>query len=86
MISRPFPFFYQLYSNEIFEVYQDREGYIWIGTTNGLARYDGNRTVTFRKDASSPTFPSDNTITYITDNTHFVWIGTHQGLTLFNKS
>ena len=38
MISKQLPFFYQLSSNEIFDIYQDREGYLWIGTTNGLAR------------------------------------------------
>ena len=36
MISKQLPFFYQLSSNEIFDIYQDREGYLWIGTTNGL--------------------------------------------------
>lgn len=41
MFSRQFPFFNQLSSNEIFSIHQDREGYFWIGTTNGLARYDG---------------------------------------------
>ena len=29
-------------SNECHEVFQDHEGYIWIGTDNGLARFDGN--------------------------------------------
>ena len=35
MISKQLPFFYQLSSNEIFDIYQDKEGYLWIGTTNG---------------------------------------------------
>jgi ligand-binding sensor domain-containing protein/signal transduction histidine kinase len=37
-------------------VEQDKEGYLWIGTENGLQRYDGVRFVTFRhlvNDASS---------------------------------
>ena len=29
---------------------QDEEGFIWIGTINGLQRFDGNRFVTFRHD------------------------------------
>ena len=43
IISSRLPFFYELASNEIFDIYQDKEGYLWIGTTNGLARYDGYR-------------------------------------------
>ena len=31
-------------------IYQDKEGYLWIGTTNGLARYDGFRLQPFRAD------------------------------------
>lgn len=50
MFSRQFPFFNQLSSNEIFSIHQDREGYFWIGTTNGLARYDGYQLNTFRTD------------------------------------
>lgn len=29
--------------NVVSALYQDRDGYIWIGTYNGLCRYDGNR-------------------------------------------
>jgi ligand-binding sensor domain-containing protein len=29
--------------NVVSSLYQDREGYIWIGTYNGLCRYDGNK-------------------------------------------
>ena len=28
-------------SNEVRKLYQDSDGYIWIPTYNGLARYDG---------------------------------------------
>ncbi|MEZ5048228.1 MAG: two-component regulator propeller domain-containing protein [Saprospiraceae bacterium] len=28
-------------SNECHEVYQDSRGYLWVGTDNGLVRYDG---------------------------------------------
>lgn len=32
-----------LHSEEIFDVYQDRRGFIWLATGAGLTRYDGNR-------------------------------------------
>ena len=41
-----------LLSNTIRTMAQDRDGYIWLGTTAGLTRYDGYSFVNF-KDASS---------------------------------
>jgi outer membrane protein assembly factor BamB len=36
-----------LASNTIFSTYQDKKGFIWIGTSNGLQRFDGNKFVKF---------------------------------------
>lgn len=85
MISKQFPFFYQLSSNEIFDIYQDREGYLWIGTTNGLARYDGFRLQSFRSDYKNLNLLTNNSISNIVDNAHYVWIGTWKGLNLYDK-
>lgn len=49
-----------LASNGTGSVLQDKEGYIWIGTQNGLQRYDGNNFITFRHRSSDPSsIPSD---------------------------
>lgn len=85
MLSRQFPFFNQLSSNEIFSIHQDREGYFWIGTTNGLARYDGYQLNTFRTDYKNQNLLTDNGITAINDNNLYVWIGTWKGLNLYDK-
>ena len=85
MLSRQFPFFYQLSSNEIFDIYQDRTGYLWIGTTNGLARYDGYGLQTFRSDYKNLNLLSDNSIVCIADNNAYVWIATRKGLNLYDK-
>ena len=85
MISKQLPFFYQLSSNEIFDIYQDKEGYLWIGTTNGLARYDGFRLQPFRADYKNLNLLTNNSISNIMDNDHYVWIGTWKGLNLYDK-
>lgn len=85
MISKQLPFFYQLSSNEIFDIYQDREGYLWIGTTNGLARYDGSRLQPFRSDYKNLNLLTNNSISNIVDNDLYVWIGTWKGLNLYDK-
>ena len=33
---------------------QDRRGFIWIGTYNGLNRYDGYRVKTYKPDPNNP--------------------------------
>lgn len=85
MVARPIPFFYQLYSNEVFDIYQDRTGYLWFGMTSGLARYDGYRLHTFRSNYKHPDLLSDNRVVYITDNDRYVWIATGVGITLYDK-
>lgn len=34
-------------SNFVKYLYQDSEGFVWIATNNGLARYDGRHTVSY---------------------------------------
>jgi ligand-binding sensor domain-containing protein/signal transduction histidine kinase len=42
-------------SNRVRCVIQDFQGYIWIGTDNGLVRYDGRNTTVFRHVWNDPT-------------------------------
>jgi ligand-binding sensor domain-containing protein len=39
LLIRPYPFAHQLYTNHIYEIFQDQEGYIWIGTSASLQRF-----------------------------------------------
>jgi ligand-binding sensor domain-containing protein len=42
-------------------VVQDKDGYIWIGSINGLQRYDGTKFLTFRNNRKQPnSLPNDN--------------------------
>ena len=43
-----------LASNVVSRVMQDRDGYVWIATSNGLQRYDGNKFLTFRNEPGNP--------------------------------
>ena len=81
----PLPFASSLPSREITSLHQDREGMIWIGTTHGVARYDGYETIVFKSDPLHPDLLTDNSITLITDTEHRVFIGTQNGLNLFDK-
>ncbi len=62
-------------------IFQDSKGYIWIGTQNGLNRFDGDKFLVFRFDPSSPHSLSNNWVYAISeDNNGDLWIGTKGGL------
>ncbi|MGZ3757870.1 MAG: two-component regulator propeller domain-containing protein [Mucilaginibacter sp.] len=66
-------------------IYQDSRGFMWIGTRNGLDRYDGQQFKVYITDAKDPTSISDNFIKYIyEDRDHNLWVGTANGLNKFD--
>lgn len=60
---------------------QDSIGFIWIGTNDGLNRYDGFKIKVFRNNTLDSNTIRSNTITkiFITKN-NTIWIGTDKGL------
>ncbi|GAB3713765.1 sensor histidine kinase [Spirosoma flavus] len=40
--------------NRLFCIYQDREGFMWFGTDDGLNRYDGNTFTVYKPDPADP--------------------------------
>lgn len=56
---------------------QDGEGYVWVGTWGGLARYNGTEFVSFNQ---GPDLPSDRIQELLADSSGTVWIATAQGL------
>ncbi len=69
-----------LSDNYIFSIYQDSYGYIWIGTANGLNRYDGKRFITFGLKNGLPSTAVDR---IFEDSQHRLWIGTRRGISEF---
>lgn len=60
---------------------QDESGFIWIGTYDGLNRYDGYQFKIYRPDASNPASLSDNYIQCLLQDTRQnIWVGTKKGL------
>ncbi len=43
-----------LISNNVLSIQQDSKGYIWLGSTAGLQRYDGKRFLSFRHKSNIP--------------------------------
>lgn len=76
-----------LASNYILSICQDYMGFIWIGTENGLNRFDGQRFLAFRFNPEDSLSLDDNWIrTIFEDNRRRLWIGTEAGLNRLNRS
>lgn len=61
-------------------IHQDRRGFLWLGTQEGLNRYDGYGFKVYRHDPEDPGSLSENWITSIyEDRQGELWIGTWGG-------
>src|SRR6478609_7622908 len=72
-----------LVSNFVLNIEQDKNGFIWIGTIDGLQRYDGNNFITFRHTSSNPFSIAGDYITQIfkdKKNNLWVWAGNKIGI------
>lgn len=66
--------------NSVFCINQDRDGFLWIGTQDGLNRYDGHTFKLFKKDLKKINSISDNCITFLLeDSIGILWVGTYGG-------
>ena len=64
--------------NSVNAMLQDHQGYIWIGTFGGLARFDGERFTVF-DSANTPGFGSDEIFSLYESRSGVLWIGTVDG-------
>ena len=74
-------------SSAVWKLAQDRDGYIWIGTADGLARYDGVDFRVYRHAADNAASLSGNDVTalYI-DHRNRLWCGGEDaGLNLLGR-
>lgn len=63
---------------------QDQQGYIWVATQNGLARFDGVRFTTYSPE-NQPAMAGVWIRSLMADSAGRVWIGTYKGLTVYEN-
>ncbi|MFT6902303.1 MAG: diguanylate cyclase (GGDEF)-like protein/PAS domain S-box-containing protein [Colwellia sp.] len=74
-----------LSQNNVFDIVQDHDGFIWIATEEGLNRYDGKNFVHYRKNLADPNSIANNLIRKVfIDNDGVLWVGTEKGLSKYN--
>ena len=71
----------------VFDILQDKEGFIWVATKNGLNRYDGYGFKVFSNDPYNAHSLSSNTILKLfEDSKGRIWAGTENaGLNIYDK-
>lgn len=73
-----------LSNNAILEMYQDENGYMWIGTYDGLNLYNGKNTYVFRFEPNNKHTLCSNIINKIVyGGEEYLWISTSMGLNRF---
>jgi len=80
---------YQVYnglsSNTITSILQDRKGFMWFGSRNGLNRFDGNMFRVFRNNpADTASIGSNSIFSLYEDHDQQLWVGTYKGIYLYN--
>lgn len=74
-----------LENSQIYGIYQDSRGFIWIATENGLSRFDGMSFSTFRFDRNRPeSIASSLVLDLLQDSRGTYWTGTSAGLQIFD--
>src|SRR4051812_4374081 len=76
-----------LASNTTFWTVQDKQGFLWIATQNGLQRYDGNRFFTFRHTSTNTfSIPKNNVNSLFIDSKGRLWLLFDKQAGIFNMS
>ncbi len=69
-----------LSNNQVLDVIQDKNGFIWLATDDGLNRFDGYSFKIYRHIQKDSTSLSDNSLWCLfEDRDGFIWIGTKNG-------
>lgn len=70
-----------LSQSTVYSIVQDKKGFLWFGTANGLNRYDGYNFQIFSNDPLDTNSLSDNGIVSLCEDSEgFIWVGTVEGV------
>lgn len=65
--------------NMVYHIAKDKSGFVWIGSSNGLFRYDGMDFKTFYHEEDNENSPAGNQIKcLLIDSENYLWIGTQE--------
>jgi signal transduction histidine kinase/ligand-binding sensor domain-containing protein/DNA-binding response OmpR family regulator len=72
--------------NTVTSILQDKDGYLWFGTFNGLNKYDGYSMKHYYYSLKSKGLASNVVYELFEDKDGYVWVGTSAGLNRINSN
>jgi PAS domain S-box-containing protein len=76
-----------LSQNSVLCISQDRNGFMWFGTYEGLNRFDGYEFKIYKSEIKNPYSLSNNSVQCLfEDHNGILWIGTDGGLNRFDRA
>ncbi|BEH00196.1 hybrid sensor histidine kinase/response regulator transcription factor [Bacteroides sedimenti] len=76
-----------LSQNMVYSILQDKQGFMWFGTQDGLNRYDGTAFKIFKFNISdSHSIGSNAIFSLMQDDSGLIWVGTSNGVYLYDPT
>jgi hypothetical protein len=76
-----------LSNNQVWDVIQDKYGFLWIATADGLNRYDGYSFKIYKNDPGNPKSLANNYVySLMIDDDGILWVGTTGGLCRYDRA
>ena len=71
----------------VYDILEDRQGYMWFATREGLNRYDGHRFVIYTHEpGDSLSLPDSKVMVVFESSDGTLWMGTNGGLVRFDRT
>ncbi|KRT14553.1 hypothetical protein ASU31_18575 [Pedobacter ginsenosidimutans] len=76
-----------LSQTSVLAICQDKKGYMWFGTRNGLNRYDGYNIKVYQfSNTDSLSILNSYVVSLLSDSHQNLWVGTNTGLNRYNET
>lgn len=77
----------ELSNSLINKVYQDKRGFIWVATEDGLNKFDGNRFIVYKKSKNEPDALLNNYVkTLFEDSKGRFWVACINGIQIYDQA
>lgn len=72
-------------SNNVRNVRKSKDGFMWMGTSEGLCRFDGQQVKTYKQGPDLSKSPFDNLVMSVLPVDNEIWMGTAQGISVMSR-
>ncbi|MDP1727034.1 MAG: two-component regulator propeller domain-containing protein [Bacteroidota bacterium] len=75
-----------LSQNSVWDVIQTHDGFLWIGTADGINRYDGNTFKVYKHENGNPcSVTGQNFPRFYEDKNNTLWVSDDRGISVYQK-